>query len=869
MSVDFQLKPGEIRLDLIPSSWPLTPLGADKAPYIVGWQRSPLSVSEIADEIYENKAKAVGLISGPVGNEPYGLVWVDVDGPSAFELVETLSTQKFEHALPKTLAISSGREGRVRKLYKVKKTDFDVFARSKYRWLADTEKGEQLEVLWSKRQGVLMGKHPDTKGFYTLPGEGFEHCSNLPEVPEWLVAHIAAQNKKKGTPTIERQRYVGMNFAINSEISVERDIRIAEKAIFALPQSHCDTYESWISAGQALHSIDDSCLEIWDKWSQQSDKYKPGACAAKWKTFDREGGAGLGSLIEEAKKYGFSVSQEYKAHSVSDKELDAAEQYLKNHEMAQELDPIEALGQEMENFLREGTLLHQLRPQKDSQATKPRKQKGSLRQNQIHDLLVQAYNDDLRYCKTLKQFRLYDPATGHWVLLDDQRMGADIMSRLNVIERSGLIEGYDNRLINDLKNLLSNTFNFTDWYEDREYLLFSNGVLHVPSKKLITFENNRKFIHDLYLINRQPYPYDEQAVPEKIIKWLYWTQEDKEDRVQLLRAFLRAVLLQHHEVQRFLEIVGYGKTGKSTFANLCVALVGRDNMATTNFKEMESNKFELTNFAGKKLIVLPDQDKYGGSVGVLKNLSGGDMVRNEVKNKADVTSFQYKGMIIITANAEIQSTDKSTGLQRRRITLYFNRVFQGRPSEQRNLISFTKGGTPIGDFAEELSGLINWLISMPEETMKDYLMATSENVDGYHKEESDRDRRVSTLHDWLGEHVIYDPNYWTGIGVNREKPFGAEGNYKYHEHNLKLYPSYLEHCSNIGQKATSRNNFLSSLIEYCRTNNLDVTKADQKRTKGLKGLRLRNEGSTAKENDWPSVLDYVNNKAKYKNIYEK
>ena len=110
MSIDFQIKPGEIRLDLIPSSWPLTPLGIDKAPYILGWQKHPMSVSEIAEEVYSNKAKAVGLLSGPVGNEPYGLVWVDVDGKSAFDIVEKLSTEEFDKALPPTLAISSGRE---------------------------------------------------------------------------------------------------------------------------------------------------------------------------------------------------------------------------------------------------------------------------------------------------------------------------------------------------------------------------------------------------------------------------------------------------------------------------------------------------------------------------------------------------------------------------------------------------------------------------------------------------------------------------------------------------------------------------------------------------------------------------------------
>ena len=38
------LRPGEIRLDLIPLDWPLTPLGARKDPYVAGWQNKPFDV---------------------------------------------------------------------------------------------------------------------------------------------------------------------------------------------------------------------------------------------------------------------------------------------------------------------------------------------------------------------------------------------------------------------------------------------------------------------------------------------------------------------------------------------------------------------------------------------------------------------------------------------------------------------------------------------------------------------------------------------------------------------------------------------------------------------------------------------------------
>ena len=143
------LKPGEIRLDLISAEWPLTPLGGNKDPYISGWQNKPCSIHEIESEILTGRCKAIGLLSGPVYNLPYGLVWVDVDGPSVYELIEGIADKSVDQALPKTLTILSGKEGREKKLYRVPREKHKHFVRNKYTWHAETEK-EKLEILWQK-----------------------------------------------------------------------------------------------------------------------------------------------------------------------------------------------------------------------------------------------------------------------------------------------------------------------------------------------------------------------------------------------------------------------------------------------------------------------------------------------------------------------------------------------------------------------------------------------------------------------------------------------------------------------------------------------------------------------------------------------
>jgi hypothetical protein len=59
-------------------------------------------------------------LGGPVYNHPYGLVWVDVDGPSVYAVIKELADESdVDKALPPTLTICSGKEGRERKLYRL------------------------------------------------------------------------------------------------------------------------------------------------------------------------------------------------------------------------------------------------------------------------------------------------------------------------------------------------------------------------------------------------------------------------------------------------------------------------------------------------------------------------------------------------------------------------------------------------------------------------------------------------------------------------------------------------------------------------------------------------------------------------------
>lgn len=51
-----------------------------------------------------------------------------------------------------------------------------------------------------------------------------------------------------------------------------------------IPASDCD-YQEWVNVGMALKH-EGYAVQNWDDWSRPDDRYKPGACQAKWSTFN-------------------------------------------------------------------------------------------------------------------------------------------------------------------------------------------------------------------------------------------------------------------------------------------------------------------------------------------------------------------------------------------------------------------------------------------------------------------------------------------------------------------------------------------------------------------------------------------------------
>tara|TARA_E500000331_G_scaffold57142_1_gene51322 strand:+ start:3621 stop:5711 length:2091 start_codon:yes stop_codon:yes gene_type:complete len=286
------------QLRALPDGWAFLPCGPDKRPYgeFAGdWSNKPQKKKTVEREIIEGRCVSVGVMSGPKSG---GLLMVDHDGQGASEELKLLGLQKGLGDLPKSWACTSSKNARLQIIYRVPEKYWDRIKTTKL-WKArissfnefkGKEEQEKLELRWDGCQSILLGYHPETKGYRWLKGRA---PNDLPiaDAPDILLRQMLKPQQRE----TNKAPYV-----------TKTDSERARSYLRALSAGRSDDYDEWLKVGMALHSTgDDSLLFDWDSWSSQSAKYEQGICDAKWNSFEAGGSVTLGTLHEYAKQDGW------------------------------------------------------------------------------------------------------------------------------------------------------------------------------------------------------------------------------------------------------------------------------------------------------------------------------------------------------------------------------------------------------------------------------------------------------------------------------------------------------------------------------------------------------------------------------------
>jgi putative DNA primase/helicase len=354
---------------------------------------------------------------------------------------------------------------------------------------------------------------------------------------------------------------------------------------------------------------------------------------------------------------------------------------------------------------------------------------------------------------------------------------------------------------------------------------FSNGVLDLTTGALTPATPSRALDWSL------PHAHDPQADCPKIKAWLLRAADDDPETVELLRAWL-AALVRGIPLQKFLLLLGRGGTGKGTFQRLVAALVGLNNTAISALRDLEENRFEGAKLVNKRLCMINEAGRHGGQLNMLKAITGGDHIPLERKHVQQSGSFVFDGLVLMASNENLQSTDSTSGLERRRLTVRFSRT--ATPEERAD---WEARGGEVRVLHPEIPGLINWLLALPVSEVRRRLehppaRVVADNLLGM--------AAGNSVADCMMSNTLFDPQAKTQVGVKREGR-GIEGVMIFENADEWLYPNYLTWCQEQGRsKPVSSRKFRDTLVDMAETLGHPVTHQQdtQTRSRVICGIRL-------------------------------
>lgn len=402
--------------------------------------------------------------------------------------------------------------------------------------------------------------------------------------------------------------------------------------------------------------------------------------------------------------------------------------------------------------------------------------------------------------------------SGVWSEIADELVGRLVVTEL----QNKIGNTFKNDFVSGTIKLLKYQLAVNDWEEAIGLIPMQDGVLDPIKMKIIPHSPGYRFLWQL------PYRWQDRIIGcQPVVNWLTEAMNGDELLVQLLRAYLKAVVVGRCDLHRFLECIGAGGTGKSTFQRLATDLVGKENTIITTLKQLEGNRFETAALYGKRLALITDSERYGGDVSTLKAITGEDEVRNERKGIQQTKGFRFSGMVIVAANEPIQSSDYTSGLKRRRLTVPFNH--QILPHLRRDLNK---------EFKPYLPGLLEWVLLLPDQEVEKLVRDTENSVHSLANYNAEFLLETNPLADWMNDCLVWDKDAKTYVGI-----LGRDIN-------QYLYPNYCSWMQNTGGKSLSLRRFSGSLVDLCRSQlkREGIAKGRDEKGAYIAGISLRLPG---------------------------
>ncbi len=570
----------------------------------------------------------------------------------------------------------------------------------------------------------------------------------------------------------------------------------------ALWHLDADDYASWISTGLALKTLGAQGRALWLEWSSTSPKFDAADAARRWGGFEPNA-TDYRAIFAEAQRSGWANPKKRDRSEVTPRgEAKAANDAKAKPET-----------------LAAGALIY-----KDDKGTTRR-----IIDSQAADVVAAAMRERLAWDPNAQAWFVW--SRDHW---EPQTSASRADRMLSRAVRAGTHPiGYRVSYLNGVIQVIQREGKLDPPEWPQNVIPFSNGLLDLDTLKLS--EARPGYALDWSL----PHHYDPKATCPTILAWLLDAVEGDAETVELLRAFM-AALLRRLPIQKFLHLKGPGGSGKSTLQELMIELVGILNTAISTLANLEENRFETAKLFGKRLCMVNEAGKYGGSVNMFKAATGGDHLPLERKHQQQEGSFKFDGLCVIASNDDLRTTDVTSALERRRLTVTFPKRVTIEERERWD----ARGGAKAV-LHHEIPGLINWLMDLSPEQIRAKVARPGDRVAADNLRSLKASNPVAA---WMDSCCVFDPSddpaNWGQVGTRKE--YRIEGAPRFEKADAWLYPNYLTFMEEQNLKfPVSLNVFKKTVIDLALMMGHQVRDVDKhpiSRGSAIAGIRIRRLG---------------------------
>ena len=390
----------------------------------------------------------------------------------------------------------------------------------------------------------------------------------------------------------------------------------------------CDDYDDWYKVGMVCHAVDDSLFDDWDEWSSQSDRYQ-NDCAKYWKSFNSNGGLGIGSLIHWAEKGGWINPNKYKSNKkTSTKKQQRTKEIIEDND---------------EYFV----------------------------ENTIEDSIYKILFDEGKgnWSTINGTFYQYLVDKGYWNKQSEDNVlkliSEETRKFYSIDRRTGELnyKYFKNSNIDSSYNVCRKILALTQQVNNEHLISFINGTYNIKSRQLEPHQKQHSLTWGIDAEYRE-----NNNCPTVFQDFI--TSSFGAEYIELIRAIISMYLDPTAPYGYFIHLIGKSGSGKGTLIKLLLSLFQQSCTTSINhFSELQSAEKRHQLLSGIRFCVAPDVNQYQGSISAFYELVDNGFYSGRPLYSSEAYSKQWNCKFLLASTQLLGIENAAEGWNRRCIPL--------------------------------------------------------------------------------------------------------------------------------------------------------------------------------------------------------